>query len=155
MPPPSSTHFDTGGGMTVLAVLGAAGGAPGASCHLFPALLSATQKLVDLAVKQPELRLLQLLLGSHALTTAAAIVSTSYWATPQVGALLLLHCINITAGIAKIEGSRLVLHADACSLANAPRWVLQLITYIVCVSPAGGRCGVTARQRLPHRRGSW
>ncbi|WIA14201.1 hypothetical protein OEZ85_002740 [Tetradesmus obliquus] len=87
VPPPSSTHFDTGGGMTVLAVLGAAGGAPGASCHLYPALLSATQQLVELAVKQPELKLLQLLLGSHALTTAAAIVSTSYWATPQVAAV--------------------------------------------------------------------
>jgi hypothetical protein len=47
-------------------------------------MLSATQQLVELAVKQPGLKLLQLLLGSHALTTAAAIVSTSYWATPQV-----------------------------------------------------------------------
>jgi hypothetical protein len=39
---------------------------------------------VQLAVQQPGLGLMQLLLGSHALTTAAAIVSTSYWATPQV-----------------------------------------------------------------------
>jgi hypothetical protein len=89
VPPPSSTSVDTGSGITVLAVLGAASSAPGASCHLYPALLTATQQLVELAVKQPGLRLLQLLLGSHALTTAAAIVSTSYWATPQVGAWLL------------------------------------------------------------------
>jgi hypothetical protein len=72
----------------VLAVLGASGNAHSASCHLYPALLAATQQLVQLAVQQPGLGLMQLLLGSHALTTAAAIVSTSYWATPQVGALL-------------------------------------------------------------------
>lgn len=84
VPAPCSCSLAADGIITLPELTAQLSSSPGPSCHLYPVLLFTYQQLAALARLQPGLGLLEMLLGSQVLQTAAAIISSNYWASPLV-----------------------------------------------------------------------